>query len=127
MITKEQIAKAKKEVVLKDEAPHAHDECIRIAYEWLDAQKKTKKSSSISRPLKHLIENWAGRYISQSDVEIAAHLHPDIFGKYSRYNISSRLTEPSLDRLKHIENIGAPLTQEGYREFHRPDDYKLQE
>ena len=123
MITKEQIEKAKKEIALQDDPHHEHDDCIRIAYEWLDAQRKTKKPSTRSRPLKHLIENWAGRYVSQSDVEIAAHLHPDISGKYSRYNISSRLTEPSMDRLK---NIGEALTQ-GYRKSHRPENYKLQE
>jgi len=122
MLTKKQIEKAKKEVMALD--PHyEHDDCIRIAYEWLDAQKKTKNPRYVPHYLKHLIEEWAGRYVSRSDVEIAAHLHPLIRGKYPYYNISSRLTEPSTDRLK---NIGEANTQ-GQRESHKSSNYSIQE
>jgi hypothetical protein len=123
MITREQIEKAKKEVIVEGDAHHEHDDCIRIAYEWLDAQKKTKNPRNVPNALKHLIERWAGRYVSQSDVEIAAHLHPKITGSYPNYNISSRLTEPSVDRLK---NIAQAFTQ-GQRERHRVSDYSVKE
>lgn len=122
MITSEQIQKAKLELVLMD-SNHQHDDCIRIAYEWLDAQKKTKKPRDVPHMLKSLIERWAGRYVSVSDVKIAAHLHPAIVGEYPLYNIGSRLTEPSQKRL---ENISEANTQ-GQRDMHQPTDYSVRE
>lgn len=104
MLTRKQIANAKKQVPYTFKNPrHEHDDCIRIAYEWLDAQIKTdevllKKNHAI----KHIIEIWADRYISISDVEIAAFLHPRIRGKYPHFNIASILIEPSPERLKDI-------------------------
>lgn len=91
---------------------HEHDDCIRLAYEWLDAQATRKTPSGKRRPLKHIIEKWAGRYVSQSDVEVAAAMHPRIAGKYPDYNLSSRLVLPSDNRLR---GIGEALTQ-GYRD-----------
>jgi hypothetical protein len=105
------------------DAHHEHNDCIRIAYEWLDAQVKTKAPRNLSYPLKHLIEKWAGRYVSTSDVEVAAILHPQVHGRYPSFNISSRLTEPSVDRLKGI----AQANTQGQRERHDPKSYKLQE
>lgn len=114
MLTAEQIATAK--TTCKYEYPsevlHEHDDCVRLAYEWLDAQKTISSPNRKFRPLKHIVEKWAGRYISQSDVELAAHLHPRIFGKYPDFNLSARLTLPADRRL---EGIGEALTQ-GYRE-----------
>lgn len=81
---------------------HEHNDCIRIAYEWLDAQTKIKRRVHKEYSLKHLIERWAGRYISRDDVEVAAFLHPDIEGEYPFYNISSRLTLPDIKRLAEI-------------------------
>lgn len=77
-----------------DAAFHQHHDCIRLAYTWLDAQKKTK-SVCHQVDLKHIIENWAGRYVSSSDVLVAASLHPDIMGSYPRFNISKIFTHPS--------------------------------
>lgn len=68
---------------------HEHNDCIRMAYEWLDAQKKTKSSTKQTNPLKHIIEKWSGRYVSQSDVEVAAFMHPEIHGTYPYFNISA--------------------------------------
>lgn len=101
-LSAEAIAKAKAEYKFRDEPYHQHDDCIRIAYEWLDAQTKTKNPTTKWFALKHIIENWAGRYVSQSDVEIAAHMHPDIVGTYPRFNISARLVRPSQGRLADI-------------------------
>jgi hypothetical protein len=81
---------------------HEHDDCIRMAYEWLDAQKKTIGVSKKIFAIKHIIEKWSGRYISQSDVDVAAHIHPEVKGYYPYFNISSRLTLPNIDRLKGI-------------------------
>jgi hypothetical protein len=58
--------------------------------------------------IKHLIQRWAGRYVSSSDVVVAAFLHPDIRGQYPCFNISSRLTNPSLSR---ISCLGETYTQ----------------
>ena len=102
-ITKHDINRAKKEVVYLLEGHHEHDDCIRMAYEWLDAQIPTKTPIRRRYALKHLIEAWSGRYVSQSDVEVAAHLHPHISGSYPFFTFSSRLVEPSINRLEHLE------------------------
>jgi hypothetical protein len=73
-----------------------------MAYEWLDAQVKTKGRTTKTRPIKHIIEKWAGRYVSTTDVVVAAQLHPDIHGTYPHFNISARLTEPARRRLDGI-------------------------
>ena len=122
MITAKQIKEAKKKVRLQD-SHHEHYDCILIAYEWLDAQKKTKKPRNIPHELKDLIERWAGRYVSLGDIEVAACLHPSVTGNYPFYNISSQLTEPSINRLK---NIGEALTQ-GQNEEHQAKDYRFHE
>ena len=90
---------------------HASNERIKICYQWLDAQKKTKNvnKSRLSFPVKHLVEAWCGDYVSRDDVEIAAALHPDIHGEYPDFNISNILTLPSKNRLKNIV-----LRDEGY-------------
>ena len=80
-------------------ALHQHNDCIRLAYTWLDAQKRTKKARTAKAcnwvALKHIIENWAGRYVSSSDVLVAASLHPDIIGSYPLFNISKTFIHPS--------------------------------
>lgn len=120
MLTDEQIEKAIQTLALKN-ANHEHHDCVRIAFEWLDAQKKLKHPRQTSRPLKHIIEKWGGRYVSQSDVEVAAYLHKDILGNYSCYNISARLVEPSTERLKGIGEAlthgpSKPYTMDTYRD-----------
>ena len=81
---------------------HEHPDCIRFAFEWLDAQTQIKNARSATMPLKHVIEAWAGRYVSQSDVELAAELHPNIWGSYPYYNFSKKLVEPSTKRLEGL-------------------------
>jgi hypothetical protein len=122
MLTDAQIQKAIEELGIKN-ANHEHPDCVRIAYEWLDAQKKLKGPRKHGAPLKHIIENWGGRYVSQSDVEVAAYLHPDVVGEYSRYNISARLVKPSTERLK---GIGEALTH-GQSESYTEDTYQEEE
>ncbi len=103
MLTNYDIEKAKQKCHYSLPNPaHYHDDCIRIAYEWLDAQKPIKNPQLKVLDLKHIIENWAGRYVSRSDVEVAATLHPKFFGRYPCYNLSSKLVRPSTARLKHI-------------------------
>ncbi|WP_299415122.1 hypothetical protein [uncultured Sulfitobacter sp.] len=90
-----------------DVALHEHRDCIRIAYGWLDAQKKRANINRISTfPLKHIIESWGKRYVSQADVEVAASLHPHIKGSYPYYNISASLIKPSEGRLINIGEAG---------------------
>jgi hypothetical protein len=102
---------------------HEHHDCIRIAYEWLDAQRKISGACSKTFPLKHLIEKWAGRYVSQSDVEVAATMHPEIRGTYPHFNISARLTEPSKRRLDGVSEA----FKHTYHERHDPSLYHAQE
>jgi len=125
MLTAEQIAAAKKGFRYSHPADtvHEHDDCIRMAYEWLDAQMTIATPNRKLRPLKHIIEKWAGRYISQSDVEVAASMHPRISGTYPIFNLSARLVLPSDQRLK---DIGEALTQ-GYRERLEPEVYATRE
>lgn len=124
MLSDIEIENAKRNTKYGVDGPHhEHNDCIRIAYEWLDAQKKTQNSTSATYALKHIIEKWAGRYVSTSDVEVAAHLHPEIKGKYPHFNISARLTEPSTERLKSISEA----FKHSYRERYDSSVYKIHE
>lgn len=111
MLTSQQIAAAKAayRYPITTDKHHEHDDCIRLAYEWLDAQNVRETQSKKTIDLKHLIERWAGRYVSQADVEIAARLHPRIKGTYPNFNLSDRLVLPSDRRL---EGIGQAMTQD---------------
>ena len=73
--------------------------------------------------LKHIIEAWGGRYVSTSDVEVAATLHPEIRGTYPHFNISARLTEPSKNRLAGISEA----FKHDYNARHDPKTYSVQE
>lgn len=125
MLSDKEIEIAKSGTKYSSKPPlHQHNDCIRIAYEWLDAQAKIGSPTKAANPLKHLIERWAGRYVSTNDVEVAACLHPDISGNYPHYNISARLTEPSTDRLSNISESGK---QASYNESHDPTAYQTKE
>ena len=122
MITDEQIEAAKKSTqytLSGEDTIHEHNDCIRFAYEWLDAQTKTKGALRHTLQIKHLIERWAGRYVSTYDVDVAANLHPDIHGKYPHYNISSKLTNPSRSRIQELQEA---LSQ-GYDDRHDLENY----
>jgi hypothetical protein len=120
MLTDAEIEAAKARTVYSaQEGLHEHNDCIRMAYEWLDAQNTVKVAKKRYLALKHIIEKWAGRYVSQSDVEVAAVLHPRITGKYPNFNLSARLVLPNDRRL---EGIGEALSQ-GQRESLQPDTY----
>ncbi len=123
IVSAEEIAKAK--VVMRNRyvggtPSNQSDDCVRIAYEWLDAQVRTRKTRYLASPLKHYIEAWAGRYVSQPDVELAAYLHPAIRGRYPFFNISLRLTEPHQRRLEGIEEAGKHpnYREHGYRKIY---------
>lgn len=126
MISDEQIEAAKKSTKYSlsgEEIIHEHNDCIRFAYEWFDAQTKTKGVLKTPLQIKHLIEHWAGRYVSTYDVDVAANLHPDIHGKYPYYNISLKLTNPSKSR---IGDLTEAYTQ-GYEDRHDLKDYSHHE
>lgn len=124
MLTSEEISKGKATTVYTHGGHHEHDDCIRMAYEWLDAQVKQRGPTRVTRPLKHIIEKWAGRYVSTSDVEVAATLHPDIRGRYPHFNIrAGRLVEPTARRL---EGVGEAFKHD-YHERHSADAYGSRE
>ncbi len=97
------IEQAKKDMKLSHPR-HEHDDCIRMAYEWFDAQMTTEGARADD--WKHIVERWCGRSVSDADVEIAAFMHPKIKGKYPKYNISKRLALPSSIRLAAIGQAG---------------------
>lgn len=109
-ITDEQIEQAKQSTRYTGKPVHEHPDCIRIAAEWLSAQRRIKQPTSREHGLKHIIEAWAGRYVSHFDVEVAATLL-GLQGRYPYYDISSRLTRPRLTRL---EGIGEAMKHRGY-------------
>jgi len=84
---------------------HESHDSTRIAYAWLDAQRTIRKGNQW-RPLKHMIESWGCRYCSTDSVVIAAYLHPRISGTYPAFNLSARLTLPSIERLYQIDEAG---------------------
>ena len=124
MLTDQEIQRAINTVSIGPNNLHEHPDCVRIAYAWLDAQKKIQSACRQSYPLKHYIEKWAGRYVSESDVKVAAYLHPEVKGKYPNYNISSNLIEPQRSRLFGISEA---MTQLNYHESHDPKKYKYHE
>lgn len=124
MLTDQEIQLAISKISKNPNNLHEHPDCVRIAYVWLDAQKKIQTQCRDTNDIKHLIEKWAGRYVSESDVEVAAYLHPDIKGTYPNYNISSNLTEPRRSRLTVIPQA---MTQLDYHTRHDPKKYKNHE
>lgn len=90
--------------LLKD-GHHEHNDCVRIAGEWLDRQKWTSTLSRVQHPLKHIIEEWGKRYVSADDVQVAARML-GLKGNYPFFNISSRLTHPPEERLEGIGEAG---------------------
>jgi hypothetical protein len=116
-------AKLRAKYSLNEGPLHEHNDCIRIAYEWLDAQKKLKSTTKKAYPLKHIIEKWGGRYVSRTDVDAAAELHPEIHGIYPYFNISAKLTKPNIKRLEGIEQA---FTQD-YKERASDSPYSREE
>jgi hypothetical protein len=105
------------------ESYHQHPDCVRIAYEWLDAQTPIRSKSNSPHDLKHLIERWAGRYVSVSDVEVAAVLL-NLKGAYPNYNFSAKLVEPNVKRLEAIKEAFAQMN---YRDRHSALEYRSKE
>lgn len=124
MLTSVQINEAKARTKYTDQPHHEIDDCIRIAYEWLDAQNKLTRQNSRMRkyPLKHIIENWGGRYVSQTDVDVAATLHPDIVGSYPCYNISVNLVKPASRRLERIAAANSQDYGGRYQDVYASDE-----
>lgn len=105
---------------LREGPHHEHPDCIRMAYEWLDAQPKLKTPNKRQHlALKHIIERWGGRYVSTTDVDVAAQMHPDIIGEYPYFNLSSKLVWPNERRLETIGEAG--------KHGHYRDDYRGRE
>lgn len=97
---------------------------VRIAFEWLAPQRKTKQINLRAVVSKHTIERWGGRYVSPPAVNIAATLHPEIEGNYPYYNVSSHLIRPHTRRLSQIAEAGS---HPNYFTSVRFDDYASDE
>ena len=82
---------------------------VRMAYSWLDAQRRAKGLTQTYLPLKHMIEAWANFYIPAQAVCIAVNLHPDFFGKkYPHFNLKKdRIIRPDRKRLEGIPGVGS--------------------
>lgn len=94
------------------DAFHEHYDCVRIAYQWFDAQNTRSNSTRHHHFRKELIKEWAGRYVSNADLEVAAFLHPRMAGAYPSFNLSKRLINPCKSRLG---GIGEAFTQNYFR------------
>jgi hypothetical protein len=118
---------AKKEIKYMcggDEGFHEHNDCVRIAYEWLSAQKKTKSIKGNCHR-KHEIESWGGRYVSMHDVELAAHIL-GITVKNWRMGISKNSVLPCMSRLNYIgeaNSHGYSMRSNGYLECYTHYEY----
>ncbi|WP_025155096.1 hypothetical protein [Morganella morganii] len=60
MLTDKKIEQAKKTTRYssRNDILHEHNDCIRIAYEWLDAQKKLKGPTTKTYALKGFQAQW---------------------------------------------------------------------
>ena len=85
-------------------------ECVEVAYQFLDAQKKCVLKKQSHYALKGMVERWSRRYISRLDVEMAIRLHPELRGNASSCNISSNFVMPSMNRLSRVENVPIDLS-----------------
>lgn len=115
---------AKNEVVYlyDDDIYHEHNDCIRIACEWVAAQNITQNRCTHIWGLKTLIECWGGRYVSGNDLEVAAHLLGMPF-KNGHIAISQRLVLPCQSRLKNIAKANTQV----YKSVDVLREYKLYE
>lgn len=73
---------------------------VQIAYQWLDAQKRTVNANGYVE--KHRLERFAGLYISKDDVIRALELAGLKSDCYPRSNISKRVIKPLFSRIAHI-------------------------
>ncbi len=122
MFTTEQIRAAESQLDLSG-TQLTTDDNVRIAYEWLDAQRVTNTQSGKKFALKYLIGLWSGRKISEDDVRIAASLHEEVKGAFPGYNIHPRLTFPSVERLR----LNVEILIEGLEEQHIMEHYRFYE
>ena len=81
---------------------------VRICMEWLAAQTPKVSAASQELPLKHVIEKWAGSYVSTTHVKVAAELL-HIPGDYPLYHLQSNWVWPDIARL-------APYGSDNYYE-----------
>lgn len=93
------------------------DDPVLIAFEWFDAQLVRENRNRQHQATKHIIEAWAGRYVSEDDVKVAAFLHPLIRGEYPSFNLSSRRVWPHERRLEHIVSAKTMAYEETQREL----------
>ena len=113
----EPVISQEKQTVLSDEAiafakqranyagfvpVHHNNDCIRIAYVWLDAQIKSSSLFEVPVSQRGLIRSWGGALVMYGDIIVAAELHPEVFGVYPLLNLSRELTYPDPARFANI-------------------------
>lgn len=120
-LTDQQILDAK--IALNLHQPnHDHNDCIRMAYEWLDAQTKMKRKRDDD--WKHWVEHWCGCHITVDDIKVAAHLHPAIQQDGDKLNLSSIKVLPRFSRL---DGIGAAYSHTSSMSEDRKMSYRKRE
>lgn len=108
MLTGEQIAAAKRQVRYRypDDILHEHDDCIRMCYEWLSAQRHTTSSHGRGvAGFRSLIMHWAGSYVSKDDVDVALVMLPRLIVTMHDSNLSRKLVLPKDSRLEGIGQV----------------------
>lgn len=111
MLTDEQIKAAIDEmgIYFGTDEPYDH---IRMAYEWLDAQEKTKDVIPMSRSFhshaptpRQMCMDWCGWFMCENAFAIAAYMHPEIKGEHPRFNISEQFILPSMKRISGLKGV----------------------
>jgi hypothetical protein len=83
-------------------------DCVRIAYQFLDAQKKIKNPTVSRVPIKSAMKDWSGFYVSGSAIDLAISLHPELVGDHLCLNIPrSQWVIPDRARLAGVMQAGA--------------------
>ncbi len=111
MLNSEHIAFAKS-LISKSNESSEDDDQVRVAYQWLDAQKIAKKTLQGEWNLERLIGDWSGLEVTRHDIEVAAHLHHRIHGDYPLLNINPGFIFPSAERLRGISTSFAYNSEE---------------
>lgn len=98
---------------------------IEIAFQWLDAQKYTKKLTP-RYDLGEKMTDWSGSYISDFSLFVAAHIHTDIDCEYPSFNLGVNSIIPRRHRLEKLEEMNTIRRNQDKSKAKRRNDNQLE-
>lgn len=101
-ITMNSIAIAEKELGISRADQTENGDGVKIAYQWLMAQKKIATQNN-HQQIKSLIRSWSGCFITDDDIAIAGHLL-GVGSAIQNLSISTKYTLPKQERLDSISS-----------------------